>query len=76
MSLNILVEVPQYSLTVNVQVRPNDTISDLKQEISTACPGNPRVEGQRLISKGRILKDTEKIDSIWVVSEPANLSRL
>lgn len=68
MPVDVLVELPQYSLTLNVQVSPNGTVLDVKQEIAKTCPGEPKVEGQRLISRGRILEDTEKLDTLWLVS--------
>lgn len=64
----ITVEHPQYTQTFVVQVPQAGTVSDIKQEIARVCPGNPRVDGQRLISKGRVLNDEETIGTLWVVS--------
>ncbi|EJD00968.1 uncharacterized protein FOMMEDRAFT_169182, partial [Fomitiporia mediterranea MF3/22] len=64
-SVPITVEHPQYTQTLVVHVPPTATVSDIKQEISRECPGNPRVEGQRLISKGRVLDDGECVETLW-----------
>lgn len=64
----ITVEHPQYTQTFVVRVPPAGTVGDIKHEIERACPGNPRREGQRLISKGRVLDDAERIEALWVVS--------
>lgn len=63
----VIVELPQYNQNFIVNVPSTSTIQDVKEEISRACPGNPRVDGQRLISRGRILGDTENIESLWTV---------
>lgn len=64
----ITVEHPQYTQTFVVQVPQAGTVNDIKQEIARVCPGNPQVNGQRLISKGRVLNDEETIEALWVVS--------
>ena len=64
----VTVEHPQYTQTFTVRVPPAGTVNDIKHEISQTCPGHPKVEGQRLISKGRILDDGERVESLWTVS--------
>ncbi|KAI0356484.1 hypothetical protein OH77DRAFT_1495312 [Trametes cingulata] len=59
------VELPAYSHSFTVQVPPESTIRDVKQEINRACPGSPSPEGQRLVFRGRFLKDEEKVDDVW-----------
>jgi hypothetical protein len=65
MSFVIRVELPSYSHSFHVSVSSTGTINDLKHEIERACPGNPRVHGQRLIWHGRVLSDEEKMLDIW-----------
>ncbi|KAJ7179260.1 hypothetical protein C8R46DRAFT_1073153 [Mycena filopes] len=61
----IRVELPAFSRTLNVQVPDSCTVLDLKREIHRVCVGAPRVEGQRIIWRGRSLLDTEKVDELW-----------
>ena len=67
MSFVIRVELPAYSHSFQVSVPSTGIINDLKHEIERACPGNPRVQGQRLIWHGRVLSDEEKMLDIWRV---------
>ncbi|KAJ7781383.1 hypothetical protein B0H16DRAFT_1498219 [Mycena metata] len=61
----IRVELPAFSRTINVQVPDTCTILELKREIYRVCVGAPRVEGQRIIWRGRSLLDTEKVEELW-----------
>ena len=61
------VELPAYSSSFQVQVHPLASIHELKHEIARTCTGHPRVDGQRLIHKGRILEDPELIQNVWKV---------
>ncbi|KAJ7047505.1 hypothetical protein C8F04DRAFT_985556 [Mycena alexandri] len=61
----IRVELPAFSRTINVQVPDTCTILELKREIHRVCVGAPRVEGQRIIWRGRSLLDTEKVEELW-----------
>lgn len=70
----VIVELPQYTQTFTVNVPLTSTVLDVKEEIARACPGNPRVDGQRLITKGRILEDSQSIDAVWTVSTRLPLS--
>ena len=70
MSLLVRVELPTYSHSFQVSVPSTGTINDVKREIETVCVGNPRVQGQRLIWRGRFLGDDEKVLDIWKVRWP------
>ncbi|KAJ3723129.1 hypothetical protein C8R42DRAFT_27215 [Lentinula raphanica] len=63
----ILVELPAYgySLTVNLPPSESSNVLAIKEAISLTCPGNPRVDGQRIIWRGRVLRDEEKIGDLW-----------
>ena len=61
------VELPAYSRSFQVPVCPSATIHDVKREITKACPGSPSPEGQRLVWRGRFLKDEEKVEDVWKV---------
>ncbi|KAL5527205.1 hypothetical protein ACEPAG_5996 [Sanghuangporus baumii] len=74
--VQVTVEHPQYMQTFVVCVPPAGTVSDIKHEIAQACPGNPRVEGQRLISKGRVLDDGERVESLWAAPDDARVVHL
>ncbi|KIL68166.1 hypothetical protein M378DRAFT_1063727 [Amanita muscaria Koide BX008] len=66
MSLVLLrVELPAYSHSFNVQIPSSATVRDIKQEISRLCPGNPGVDGQRLVWRGRYLADDERMNDLW-----------
>lgn len=70
MSLLVRVELPTYSHSFRVSVPSIGTINDVKREIENVCVGNPRVQGQRLIWRGRFLSDDEKVLDIWKVRRP------
>ncbi|KAJ3755797.1 hypothetical protein EV360DRAFT_49094 [Lentinula raphanica] len=63
----ILVELPAYgySFTVNLPPSESSNVLAIKEAISLTCPGNPRVDGQRIIWRGRVLRDEEKIGDLW-----------
>lgn len=63
----VLVELPQYAHSFSIEVPPASSVRHLKEQIEQACPGKPRVDGQRLISKGRVLADAEAIERLWKV---------
>lgn len=65
----VLVELPQYAHSFSVEVDSASSVLQVKEQIAQACPGRPRVEGQRLISKGRVLADAERIEQLWLVSQ-------
>lgn len=66
--VDICVDLPSYSSSLTVSVPSKSSIRDVKLEISKTCPGQPRLEGQRLIWRGRLLSDDENVDNIWIVS--------
>jgi hypothetical protein len=68
MASSVRVELPAYSHSFSVQVSPSATVFDLKAEIERVCPGGPRVDGQRIIWRGRILRDDEQLEGLWKVS--------
>ena len=65
--VELRVELPAYSYSFLIQVPQTCTIADVKQEIYKLCIGGPRVDGQRIICRGRYLVDDEKVDEIWKV---------
>ncbi|KAF8165193.1 hypothetical protein B0H34DRAFT_648383 [Crassisporium funariophilum] len=71
--VDIRVDLPAYSRSLSLKVDVDSSILQVKQEICRTCPGQPRPDGQRLIWRGRILRDNEHIDDLWKVyrqSEP------
>lgn len=67
-NISLKVELPAHAHSFQVQVAESASIANIKSEISKSCPGEPRVEGQRLIYAGRLLRDDEQIQDIWPVS--------
>ncbi len=67
MDISLQVQVPSHSLSFEVRLAPGATVLDLKHAIHHQCRGAPSVDGQRLISKGRLLQNTDLVDSIWTV---------
>lgn len=65
--VELRVELPAYSHSFLVQVSETSTISDLKAEIARICPGAPQVHGQRIIWRGRTLRDEENVSDLWKV---------
>ncbi|KAF8076239.1 hypothetical protein FPV67DRAFT_1617862 [Lyophyllum atratum] len=63
--VELRVELPAYAHSFLVKVPSTSTISDVKQEIFNSCIGSPRVDGQRIIWRGRYLVDHEKVDELW-----------
>lgn len=64
-NISLKVELPAHSHSFQVQVPESASIENIKSEISRSCPGGPKVEGQRLIYAGRLLRDDESIQDIW-----------
>ncbi|KAK7470801.1 hypothetical protein VKT23_002219 [Stygiomarasmius scandens] len=72
----IRVELPTYAHSFSVDV-PNDAnVLQLKQEISRSCPGSPRVDGQRIIWRGRYLSDGEKLEALWSSADESRIVHL
>jgi hypothetical protein len=65
--VELRVELPSYSHSFLIQVPTSYTILDVKGEISKSCTGAPRANGQRLIWRGRVLRDEEKVEDVWKV---------
>lgn len=65
--VDLRVELPAYSQSFHVRVSPSSSVLDVKHAIFTTYPGAPRVDGQRLVWRGRILGDQERIQDICQV---------
>ncbi|KAH8830720.1 hypothetical protein DL96DRAFT_1495636 [Flagelloscypha sp. PMI_526] len=63
--MSVRVELPTYSYTWNIAVGPTSTVANLKDQIFQTCPGQPLVSGQRLLCKGRLLRDEERLSDVW-----------
>ncbi|GJE84473.1 hypothetical protein PsYK624_005490 [Phanerochaete sordida] len=74
--MDLRVELPAQSRSFQVQVQSHWTVREIKQEIQQACPGAPRTEGQRVIWRGRILKDDERVADIWKSPNDARIVHL
>ena len=72
-SLDLRIEVPAYALSFQIQVQTEWSIRDVKEEIKRVCQGEPRVDGQRIIFRGRILRDEERVEDIWIVRDVFDL---
>lgn len=73
-TIGIRVELPAYSQSFHIQVDSQWSIREVKGEIQRSCKGSPRVEGQRLIWRGRFLRDEESVKDIWKVRTLATSS--
>ncbi|KAJ7591201.1 hypothetical protein C8J56DRAFT_934964 [Mycena floridula] len=63
----IRVELPAFghSFVLN-KVSLKSSVLDVKEKIFQTCSGSPRVDGQRIIWRGRFLQDSEKLEELWV----------
>ncbi|TFK55836.1 hypothetical protein OE88DRAFT_1652341 [Heliocybe sulcata] len=75
-SVSLKVELPSHSLSFNVQVPLHSTVLDIKHEINRTCTGAPRVEGQKIIWRGRVLRDEERVDDIWKAPDDSRVIHL
>lgn len=66
-AVTIRVELPAYSYSFQIQADAGWSIKDVKAEIQRTCTGEPRADGQRLVWRGRFLKDEESVQDIWKV---------
>jgi len=66
--VQLRIELPTYAHSFSIHVPDTCTILEVKKEISRICPGQPCVDGQKLIWRGRFLADNEQVDTIWKVS--------
>lgn len=65
--VELRVELPVYSRSFHVHVSSSCTVLDVKHAIFSTCAGAPRVDGQRLFWRGRVLDDHERVEDIWKV---------
>ncbi|KAG0705517.1 hypothetical protein DFH29DRAFT_988567 [Suillus ampliporus] len=72
----VRVELPTHSLSFTVDVPISATVLDVKHAISASCAGQPRVEGQRIIWRGRYLGDQEKISDVWKMADEQRIVHL
>ncbi|KAG1753887.1 uncharacterized protein EDB91DRAFT_1343243 [Suillus paluster] len=72
----VRVELPTYSLSFTVDVPISATVLDVKHAISASCAGQPCVEGQRIIWRGRYLGDQEKISDVWKMTDEQRIVHL
>jgi Ubiquitin family len=63
-NISIRVELPGHHHSFLLEVPNASTIHNIKTEIAKTCPGGPRIEGQRLIYGGRLLRDDEHVRDI------------
>ncbi|EMD40612.1 hypothetical protein CERSUDRAFT_148805 [Gelatoporia subvermispora B] len=75
-SLDLRVELPSYSHSFQIRVQQESSVYDVKQEIARLCPGNPRPDGQRLVWRGRFLKDEERVAEVWKSPEDSRIVHL
>jgi len=74
--VELRVELPAYAHSFVVLVPRTCTIAQVKQEISRTCTGGPRVDGQRIISRGRYLGDHETVEELWKVRRFEGAARI
>ncbi len=65
--VDLRVELPAFSYSFHVHVHRSWSVRDIKEEIMRCCTGEPRVDGQRIIWRGRFLRDEEKVQDVWKV---------
>ncbi|KAK0487037.1 hypothetical protein EDD18DRAFT_1360244 [Armillaria luteobubalina] len=70
------VELPAYAHSFTVSVDSGSTILAVKEQIQAVCTGRPRVDGQRLIWRGRALADHERLDAIWTSPDESRIVHL
>ncbi|TFK99090.1 hypothetical protein BDV98DRAFT_551732, partial [Pterulicium gracile] len=74
--VSLRVELPACSYSFSVQVPEDANVTQVKHQISVTCPGNPKAAGQRLVCRGRFLKDDEKVCDIWKTPEESRVVHL
>ncbi|KAH7924044.1 hypothetical protein BV22DRAFT_1113041 [Leucogyrophana mollusca] len=75
-TVSLRVELPSYSHSFSIDVPPTSTVHDIKTAISHTCTGHPRVDGQRIIWRGRYLADEERMGDIWKSPEEQRIVHL
>ena len=59
--VDLRVEVPSHAYSFTIRQLPlSSTIVQVKHKIYELCTGGPRVDGQRIVFRGRYLDDVEK----------------
>lgn len=74
--VSLKVELPSHSLSFHIQVPTQSTVLDIKREINRTCTGAPRVEGQKIIWRGRVLRDEERVENIWKTPDESRVIHL
>ncbi|PSR71828.1 hypothetical protein PHLCEN_2v12329 [Hermanssonia centrifuga] len=74
--VDLRVELPAFSYSFHVHVHRSWSVRDIKEEIMRCCPGEPRVDGQRIIWRGRFLRDEEKVQDVWKSRDDARIVHL
>ncbi|KAJ4472346.1 hypothetical protein J3R30DRAFT_3298632 [Lentinula aciculospora] len=66
-TIPILIELPAYGYTFTVILPSSEAnnVLSIKEAIFRTCPGNPRVDGQRIIWRGRVLDNVETVADLW-----------
>ncbi|KAF5333066.1 hypothetical protein D9611_002372 [Ephemerocybe angulata] len=75
-NLDLRIELPAYSHSFNIHVSGTSDVRQVKEEISKTCPGQPRIDGQRLIWRGRNLANEEKVEDLWKSSTDSRILHL
>ncbi|KII95326.1 hypothetical protein PLICRDRAFT_48289 [Plicaturopsis crispa FD-325 SS-3] len=70
------IELPAFSHDFTVSVPASASVLDVKRAITLACPGEPRVDGQRLVWRGRYLRDEEQVSEIWKTEDETRVVHL
>ncbi|KAG8907215.1 hypothetical protein FRB99_005039, partial [Tulasnella sp. 403] len=60
----VTVIFPSQSITLRIPISSSATVTDLKNVIQDRCPGRPAPKGQRIIWKGRFLRDDEGMQEV------------
>ncbi|KAG9219141.1 hypothetical protein CCMSSC00406_0001551 [Pleurotus cornucopiae] len=64
-TVQLSVELPSYLYSFTVDAPLNGSVADVKALVHQRCAGNPSVEGQRIIWRGRALGSAEKVEDLW-----------
>lgn len=63
-ALVVQIELPSYAYSFNLRLPSSTTVLQVKSLVSQTCPGSPRVDGQRIVFRGRFLQDSEKLEDL------------
>ncbi|KAJ8473764.1 hypothetical protein ONZ45_g16172 [Pleurotus djamor] len=67
-TVKLLVELPSYAYSFHVDAPLHGSVQDVKRLVQGLCTGNPSIQGQRIIWRGRALGDEERIQDLWKAS--------